>query len=122
MELIEDPSAAAIQIQSYKPGQLVVNQESYAHSLLLTANQLQSWPPQQITEITAAHLQLIVALEPHMVILGTGATQIFLAAPLLAIFAQRAIGVEIMSTAAACRTFNVLVAEGRKVAAGLLIR
>ena len=62
-----------------------------------------------------------VALEPEIVLLGTGDRQHFPHPRLLAPLTERRIGVEVMDTRAACRTFNILVAEGRRVAAALVI-
>ena len=66
------------------------------------------------------HLEALLALEPEVVLLGTGARQVFLPPRQLAPFYRKAVGVELMTTDAACRTFNVLAAEERRVVAGLL--
>jgi uncharacterized protein len=62
----------------------------------------------------------VLALEPEVVLLGTGARQQFLHPSRLAPIYRAGVGVEIMTTAAACRTFNILVAEERRVVAALL--
>ena len=71
--------------------------------------------------LTESHLEAIFALAPQLVLLGTGATQKFPATNIRAAFAQRRIGLEVMDVGAACRTFNLLVQEGRRVAAALLL-
>ena len=63
----------------------------------------------------------ILALDPELVLLGTGQRQIFLAASFRAQFLGAGIGFEVMDTGAACRTFNVLVAEQRRVVALLMV-
>ena len=68
-----------------------------------------------------AALEAVVRLSPGVVLLGTGAEQHFPPSSLLAPLLGQGIGIEVMTTAAACRTFNILVAEGRSVAAGLFI-
>ena len=91
-------------------------------SLILTGRQvITEWEPEQIAELTAAHLEEVLSLDPELVLLGTGARQHFPAMDILATFHRAQIGIEVMDTAAACRTFNILVAEGRHVAAALLM-
>ena len=73
-------------------------------------------------ELLPAHLEVIFALGPELVLIGTGPTQCFASAEVRAAFMQRRIGVEVMQLGAACRTFNVLLQEERRVAAALFLR
>lgn len=92
----------------------------YSQSLLLTADQLiTDWPPQSFSEFRSEFLQPIFQLQPDLVLLGTGGRQHFPDAIIMMEFYRRGIGLEVMSSSAACRTFNVLVAESRRVAAVL---
>jgi uncharacterized protein len=68
------------------------------------------------------HLEPIFKLQPELVLLGTGARQRFAAAAIRAAFTARKIGLEAMDLGAACRTFNILVQEDRRVAAALFLR
>ena len=68
-----------------------------------------------------ALLEPILALRPELVLLGTGARQVFPPAAVLAAFLTRGIGVEVMTNAAAARTYSVLAGEGRRVVAGFVI-
>lgn len=122
MELSLDFSQGKYQIRSYEPGRLVINTETYTQSIIVSLNDLSLWPPNSFAELQPNHLEAILVLQPQIVLLGTGEKQIFPPPELLAVFADKNIGVEVMNTAAACRTFNVLVSEGRNVAAGLLIK
>lgn len=79
------------------------------------------WPPQRFDELQAAHFDQLLALHPELVIFGSGVRQRFAAPALLRGLIERRIGFEAMDTAAACRTFNVLVSEGRSVVAALLL-
>jgi uncharacterized protein len=89
-------------------------------SCLLSARQLfTEWPPQQLSELTAEDLQAIRELNPELLLLASGAKMQFPVAAQLAALVRLGIGYEVMDTAAACRTYNVLVAEGRKVVAAL---
>jgi uncharacterized protein len=78
------------------------------------------WPPQRFDDLQAAHFDQVLALNPELVIFGSGVRQRFAAPALLRALIERRIGFEAMDTAAACRTFNVLVSEGRTVVAALL--
>ncbi len=78
------------------------------------------WDVKSVTDIEEASLQIIFDLQPEVILLGTGNTQIFLPPAIQVHFFRRNIGFEVMTTDAACRTFNVLIAEGRHVVAAFL--
>ncbi len=100
---------------------ITVGNSTYSRSLLLAADQLiPDWPPQCMADLEKAHLDALFQLQPELVLLGTGSRQEFPAGEFMMEFHRRGVGIEIMSTAAACRTFNVLVAESRQVLAALL--
>ncbi len=81
---------------------------------------LRDWPPASISELQAEHLDAIIELQPELVLLGTGTRLTFPPPQILAALHRQRIGVEIMDTAAACRTYNILMTEGRFVVAGLM--
>ncbi len=81
---------------------------------------VQRWPVERHEALTAAHFEAVLALEPEVVVFGSGARLRFAPPALLRALLERRIGVETMDTAAACRTFNVLAGEGRLVVAALL--
>jgi uncharacterized protein len=109
-------------VRGYAPGQLRIGERAYARSVIVSATTLiEDWRPQQIGELTAADLEPALALKPQVLLLGTGASQAFPPAELLAQLYAARIGFEVMATGAACRTYNVLVGEGRDVAAALII-
>jgi len=81
---------------------------------------LPGWPPASISNLQAEHLEAIIELQPELVLLGTGAQLTFPPPQILAALHRQRIGVEIMDTAAACRTYNILMTEGRFVVAGLI--
>ncbi len=78
------------------------------------------WKVESIDDINEASLQVIFELQPEVILLGTGRNQVFLPPSTQVHFFRRNIGFEVMTTDAACRTFNVLVTEGRHVVAALL--
>jgi uncharacterized protein len=109
-------------IRTYTAGRITVNQDSYVHSLIVLPGQIiADWPPQAFEQLAVAHLETLVSLGPELLILGTGRRQRFPRAELLAPLAAAGIGWEIMDTGAACRTYNILMSEGRNVAAALLM-
>lgn len=109
-------------IHSYQSGKIKINDDYYESSLIITPEKLiQNWQPQQITDLTSKHCQEIVALNPELILIGTGEELIFPESSIVKPIVLAKIGVEFMTTAAACRTYNVLMAEGRNLAAALII-
>lgn len=91
-------------------------------SLILTPQELiLDWEPQLLADLQAGHLSRVVAAAPEVVLLGTGSRLRFPPASVLAPCYQAGVGVEVMDTGAACRTFNILAGEGRQVVAALLM-
>jgi uncharacterized protein len=122
MELHQDSNYGQYQIRNYQPGQIKVNEQIYTKSLLIAPDFLQTWTPHSIADLREEDFALIAAQRPEVVLLGTGEKQIFPDPRLFRLLTEKNIGVEVMNTGAACRTFNVLTSENRYVVAGLLIR
>ena len=119
---LEPPSQANL-IRSYSATELRIAGQCIARSCIVTAERLiTEWEPGTFDALTTAHLETIFALAPEVVLIGTGPTQRFASAAVRGAFAQRRIGLEVMQLGAACRTFNVLVQEERRVAAALFLR
>jgi uncharacterized protein len=108
-------------VRAYSPGLLRIGEREFSRSVILAAEALIDWRPQHVGELTAVDLEPVLALRPEVLLLGSGARQVFPAAELLAPLYAARVGFEVMDTGAACRTYNVLVAEGRAVAAALII-
>lgn len=122
MRFAEDDTEGQYRIRAYAPGQLTVNDEVLTRSLVISTDRLiRDWPPQRLEDLTPAHLQTAVDMHPEILILGTGTQMRFPHPRLIADLQARGIGVEIMDTAAACRTYNVLASESRPVVAALLM-
>lgn len=99
-----------------------VNDRTLTRSFLITPDSLNDeWPVSAIGELTAEHLQPLLALNPALVLLGTGTTQVFPPAVIMAACLTRGIGIEVMTNASAARTFNILASEGRRVAAAFIL-
>jgi uncharacterized protein len=109
-------------IQAYREGCITINGQDIHQSLIVAPDRLiADWVPQNFLQLQEDHFQIIEQLQPEIVLLGTGARQQFPHPRLTSRLLQRRIGVEVMGTAAACRTYNIIVAEGRQVVAALLI-
>ncbi len=109
-------------IRSYDPGEVVVNEYRYTSSVIVSPKQvIGDWPPQSFEELTPGHITALAELKPQLVVLGTGPVQRFPDPALYAGLIEQGIGIEVMTTSAACRTYNILVGEGRKVAAALIL-
>jgi uncharacterized protein len=118
-----DSNEAKYQIRSFTPGRIQVNDTILTSSLIVSPDILiENWAPQVITELTPAALELISPLKPDILLIGTGANLVFIKAEIYGALINQGIGVEIMDTSAACRTFNALTAENRRVVAALIIR
>jgi len=110
-------------IRSYSSEEIRVGEHRIHSSCLVTADTLiAQWPPATLDELQPSHLEPIFELRPELVLLGTGARQRFAPAGIRAAFVTRGIGIEAMDLGAACRTFNILVQEDRRVAAALFLK
>jgi len=122
---------------SYQPGEITVllgmtaasaderprvQKQTLKSSFILAPDQLLSdWPVESIDELSSPHLQTILELGPELVLIGTGAAHRFPEISLLAPLLCAQIGYEVMDSQAACRTYNLLRGEGRRVVAGIVI-
>jgi uncharacterized protein len=105
----------------YGAGYVAVNRVRYEKSVLVSPQAVSEWPVGGFEALTADDFEFIIASRPEIVILGTGTTQRFPAPGLARALAASGAGIEVMDSRAACRTYNILVAEGRKVVAAILI-
>jgi uncharacterized protein len=108
-------------VTAYGPGFVEVNQSRYeGHFLLLPDAPAQPWNTAGFDALRAEDFDALLALRPEIVLLGTGRRQRFPHPRLIARLTSAGVGVEAMDTAAACRTFNILMSEGRRVLAAIL--
>jgi uncharacterized protein len=109
-------------IRRYGADFIQVDAEEIRHSCIVSPTTISRyWPPRGVADLNVDLLAPIFALAPDVVVLSTGPTQIFPRAALRAEFAMRRIGLEVMEVGAACRTYNVLVSEERKVVVAILL-
>ncbi|MGI9341672.1 MAG: Mth938-like domain-containing protein [Gammaproteobacteria bacterium] len=115
-------AGSGIVIRSYSPGELRVNDRLIGGPVILTqAGEISDWAPPGIAELGLADFATALAAEPEVIVFGSGETHAFPPTALITAIMRSGIGFEAMATAAACRTFNVLAAEGRRVAAALMV-
>jgi uncharacterized protein len=115
-------AAAANVITASGPGSIRVGTTEYRENLVLTPDAVVTgWAPGGFGALLAADFAALLSYSPELVLLGTGAAQTFPHPRLTSDLAAAGIGVEAMDTRAACRTFNILVAEGRRVVAALVV-
>jgi uncharacterized protein len=109
-------------VSGYFDGGVEINGKPFDSSLLvLPESPPRAWPVAKFEELTVEHFEQLLAEQPDVVILGTGARQRFVHPRLTAPLIGKQIGVECMDTNAACRTYNILMGEGRKALLALII-
>lgn len=122
MKLTRHTAGGHHEIRSVAPDCIRVDEEELTSSFVLSPDRLiPSWPPRRLDQVTDEHWETLLELEPEVVLLGTGDRIHFPDARVFARFQSRGIGFEVMDTAAACRTYNVLVSEERRVVAALML-
>lgn len=122
MKMALDSTGGVNVIKSYQPGQVQIRENHFTRSLIVLPDQLLTeWEPGTPGALRPVHLQPILDLCPEVVLVGTGETQVFPDPAVFAILMDTGIGFEIMDNAAACRTYNILVAEDRRAALALIL-
>lgn len=118
---LDNPSSRNV-VTGYGAGFVAINHRQYLTSLILLPDRVVTpWAAGGYEALAECDIEAILALAPEILLLGTGNRQRFPAPSLLRPLIEARIGCEIMDLSAACRTFNILLAEGRNVAAALII-
>jgi len=122
MNFSQDTSEESTNIHSYTEDYLVVNGRKYdCHCLIHRDGLVQPWSPNSPKSPEPADFETIISCQPEVILLGTGTKLTFPSNEVRQFFLSKNIGLEVMDTGAACRTYNVLLAEGRNVAAAILL-
>jgi uncharacterized protein len=122
MRLTQDLSSNVNVIRGYGRGELRINDQVFHNTLIVAATAILPQPAlADVADLAMEHAARILEFEPELVLVGTGHRQVFPAATFGAQFLKSGIGYEAMDTGAACRTFNVLVGEQRRVVALLML-
>ncbi|MCX8114421.1 MAG: Mth938-like domain-containing protein [Burkholderiaceae bacterium] len=121
MKLHQDPRTSLNTVTAYGPGFIEINAVRFTGNLIFSPDRPASpWSPSSFETLAAGDFEALLALEPEIVLIGTGSRQRFPRPALYAALTRARIGVEVMDTPAACRTYNILTAEGRRVVAAVL--
>lgn len=121
LKLHADAPTGLNTITGYGPGFIEVNKSRHQGPLLLMPDApAQPWQAEGFEALRREHFDALLTLRPEIVLLGTGHRQRFPHPHLTAALARAGVGLEVMDTAAACRTYNILMSEGRRVLAAFL--
>lgn len=122
MKLQSTAPTSLLAVTAYDAAGISVGGHRLPRSFILTPQRLiEDWPPVSLDTLCEADLETLVTLGCPIVLLGTGLCQKFPSPALLRPLLERRIGVEVMDSFAACRTYNILMAEGREVAAAIIV-
>lgn len=122
MQLVHENPEFRYVLRGINEAGVLVNQQRLSQSFLVTPQQLlENWRPTSIADLRAEDFNEALALQPEVILLGTGERQQFPEASILAAVMGRGVGLEVMNSAAAARTFNVLAGEQRRVLAAFLL-
>ena len=109
-------------IEAYDSDHIRINGRDYRAGIAVSARRIVTdWGPARIDDLDAGHVAALLVADPQVVVIGTGARQRFPDPTVYFALLERGIGVEVMDTGAACRTYNILVSEGRRVVAALIL-
>lgn len=121
MDITQDFCDAKFIITGYEAGSVMINNKPHLKSLIIGPETLISpWNVTKPSELDENNLEIIIQQQPEIVIFGTGEKLVLPEPKIIALFAQHGIGLESMNTMAACRTYGILIAEGRKAMAGII--
>jgi uncharacterized protein len=121
MKFQPDTFAGTNAISRHEPGAVWVNGQRFEGALLVPwKGEVRAWAPESLAALDPQHFEQLLSLRPELVIFGSGSRLSFIAPALYRSLIDAGIGLETMDSAAACRTYNVLAAEGRSVVAALL--
>lgn len=122
MKLQPTPMSGGNVFTGYGADYVAVNGQRYRHAVIVAPGRaVQPWDVTGFETLTPAHFEALLELKPEIVLLGTGATLRFPPPALTRALTAATIGFEAMDTKAACRTYNILVAENRQVVAAMLV-
>jgi len=122
MKFAQDSLEDGYVITAYEIDSVSINGKTFSQSLVIANAQLNdNWNISSIESLTPGHIDQVLSFEPELIIIGTGNKLIFPAVEIYASIIERGIGVDFMDTGAACRTYNILMSEGRDVVAGLIL-
>ncbi len=122
MKFAQDSQDEGYVITAYDSDGVSINGRKFNQSLIIATTQLnEGWGLDHIDSLQTDHIEQVLKLEPELMVIGTGDRLVFPAVEIYSAIIKRGIGVDFMDTGAACRTYNILMSEGRNVVAGLIL-
>ncbi len=122
MKFAQDNQDEGYVITSYESDNVSINGKKFAQSLIISTRLLnENWKIDSIESLQTNHIDQILKFEPELIVIGTGNRLVFPTVETYAAIIRQGIGVDFMDTGAACRTYNILMSEGRNVVAGLIL-
>jgi len=122
MKFAQDSQEDGYVITAYDDNSVSINGKTFSQSLVVASTRLhEHWGIADIELLTSSHIELVLSLQPELIIIGTGNNLVFPAVEIYSGIIEHGIGVDFMDTGAACRTYNILMSEGRDVVAGLIL-
>jgi len=122
VKLHSDPQSSLNTITGYGIGYIEVNSKVYPHALIVQpVGEISPWPVSAFADLSSDNLASLCVFKPELIIIGTGKKQQFLKPELIKSLIQAKIGFEMMDSQAACRTYNILMNEGRQVLAAIIL-
>ena len=121
MDLSLDRPEGYLFVRRVESAVVTLGDRQLQQSFLLAPDQVEAWEATAASALDATQVEPIMALQPEVVLLGTGDKQVFPAAEFMAGFLRRGVGIEVMDNSAAARTYNLLAGEGRRVVAGFIL-
>lgn len=122
MKFSEDKSTDSLIIRAYDAQGININGLILRNSLVVSKQQLlQNWPVTSVADLNESTLSALLVIQPEVILIGTGQTLQFPHPACYASLLNQGIGVEFMDSGAACRTYNILLGEARRVIAGIIL-
>ncbi len=122
MKITLDNSDSDYKIQSYTEATIAINNKVIDYPMIVNRSGVYAWNVKTANDLHTSHFQDILKHKLEIFILGTGTIRIFPAKDVAMLFSTNRIAFEVMDTGAACRTYNILLSEGRDVSAGLFMQ
>ncbi|WP_151192987.1 Mth938-like domain-containing protein [Cysteiniphilum sp. JM-1] len=123
MQLEYEKPDTLIFVKHYKSGELTLSQQTFSHSVIITPEKIinNNWDVKSIDALNLDAIEALIELDAHIYLLGTGETSLIPPQEIIIAFARLGKSIDFMDSAAACRTFNILANEGRRVAAAIIV-
>ena len=122
MKFAQDSQDEGYVITAYSENTVSINGKAFSQSLIITRTKLnENWDVSVVDLLQADHIDQLLTFNPELIIIGTGEKLIFPAVEVYSGIIEHGIGVDFMDTRAACRTYNILMSEGRHIVAGLIL-